>query len=227
MTDHRMRSALADEHRSARRDPREHSRALERAHSLQGRFNAFATLADERRTCARRRACARDRARQGPGPLAGVPVSVKDILDVAGLPTRWGSTLMAQAPPAKADVAAVARLRAAGAVVIGKTTTTEFAHSPLGMSPLTGLTRNPWAPARTCGGSSAGAGVASRPVSRRFRSPPMPAAPRGCRRRAPACTGSSRRSARRRTIACRKRSPTSSISACWRQGGATSRLGST
>ena len=70
------------------------------------------------------------------GPLAGVPVSVKDILDVAGMPTRWGSLLMADAPPAKADIAAVARLRAAGAVVIGKTTTTEFAHSPLGGSPL-------------------------------------------------------------------------------------------
>ena len=90
-----------------------------------------------------------------------MPVCVKDILDVAGLPTRWGSRLMAQAPPAKSDIAAVARLRAAGAVVIGKTTTTEFAHSPLGFSPLTGLTRNPWAPELTCGGSSAGAGVAA------------------------------------------------------------------
>src|SRR5207253_90361 len=83
--------------------------------------------------------------------LAGVPVCVKDILDVAGLPTCWGSRLMAQASPAKSDIAAVARLRAAGAVVIGKSTTTEFAHSPLGFSPLTGLTRNPWAPELTCG----------------------------------------------------------------------------
>ena len=85
-----------------------------------------------------------------------MPISVKDILDVAGLPTRWGSPLMADAKPAAADIAAVARLRARGAVIIGKTTTTEFAHSLLGASPLTGVTRNPWAPEFTCGGSSAG-----------------------------------------------------------------------
>ena len=88
-----------------------------------------------------------------------IPISVKDILDVAGMPTRWGSQLFARADKATTDIAAVARLRAAGATVIGKTTTTEFAHSPLSTSPLTGVTRNPWRPNLTPGGSSAGAGV--------------------------------------------------------------------
>jgi aspartyl-tRNA(Asn)/glutamyl-tRNA(Gln) amidotransferase subunit A len=139
-------TTLAREHRGGQRDPRATVRAiLQRVHVLQ-ELNAFAAIDDEGANAraaelADAIACGKDT-----GPLAGVPVCVKDILDVAGLPTRWGSRLMAQAPPAKSDIAAVARLRAAGAVVIGKTTTTEFAHSPLGFSPLTGLTRNPWAP---------------------------------------------------------------------------------
>ncbi|HWP25276.1 MAG TPA: amidase [Xanthobacteraceae bacterium] len=151
---------LAEEHRAGRRDPRATVRsALARARRLEPDLNAFAVL-DENAVVAADDIARRIARGDDPGPLAGVPVSVKDILDVAGLPTRWGSPLMAQAPPAKTDVVAVARLRKAGAVIIGKTTTTEFAHSPLGISPLTGLTRNPWAPHVTCGGSSAGAGVA-------------------------------------------------------------------
>ena len=180
-------TSLADDHRSGRRDIRATLKAaLARAHALQGPYNAFATLADDA-ALARADELARDvEAGKDPGPLAGVPVSVKDILDVAGLPTRWGSPLMADAPPAKADVAAVARLRAAGAVVIGKTTTTEFAHSLLGVSPLTGLTRNPWAPALTCGGSSAGAGVS---VATGV-APLALATDAGCSTRLPAaCTG--------------------------------------
>jgi aspartyl-tRNA(Asn)/glutamyl-tRNA(Gln) amidotransferase subunit A len=155
-------TTLAREHREGQRDPRATVRAiLQRVHALQERLNAFAAMDDAGANA--RAAELADLIGRGEeaGPLAGVPVCVKDILDVAGLPTRWGSRLMAQAPPAKSDIAAVARLRAAGAVVIGKTTTTEFAHSPLGFSPLTGLTRNPWAPELTCGGSSAGAGVAA------------------------------------------------------------------
>ncbi len=139
-----------------------------------------------RRDQARQRAGARGRRDQRSGPLAGVPVSVKDILDVAGLPTRWGSPLIADAKPAVADIAAVVRLRAAGAVIVGKTTTSEFAHSPLGVSPLTGVTRNPWAPDLTCGGSSAGAGVA---VAAGL-TPIALATDAGCSTRLPAaCTG--------------------------------------
>src|SRR5438309_1888606 len=81
--------------------------ALSRAHELQPAFNAFATIDD--------RAALATEGHVERGPLAGVPVSVKDILDVAGLPTRWGSPLFADAPPAKTDIEAVARLRRAGA----------------------------------------------------------------------------------------------------------------
>ncbi|MFC5139680.1 amidase family protein [Actinomycetospora rhizophila] len=90
----------------------------------------------------------------GPGPLAGVPVGVKDIIDVAGVPTVCGSPTRADAPPAAADAAVVRMLRDAGAVVVGKTVTTEFAcFDP-------GPTRNPHDLARTPGGSSSGSAAA-------------------------------------------------------------------
>lgn len=133
--------------------------ALARAHAAQAAYNCFAAIDDDGALAAAAALDARIAAGERIGPLAGVPVSVKDILDSAGLPTRWGSPLFADVAPASADIAAVARLKAAGAVVIGKTTTTEFAHSPLGGSPLTGMTLNPFAPQLTCGGSSSGAGV--------------------------------------------------------------------
>lgn len=159
---------LAAEHVAGRADPRvsvEH--ALARAHAGQEAYNCFALIDDAGARAAAARIAdilAAELASglvTGPesGALAGVPVSVKDILDVAGLPTKLGSRLMADAPAAKSDINAVARLRAAGAIILGKTTTSEFAHAPLGVSPLTGVTRNPWAPDLTCGGSSAGAGV--------------------------------------------------------------------
>ncbi|MEP9352545.1 amidase family protein [Xanthobacter sp. KR7-65] len=135
--------------------------ALTRAHAAQAASNCFAAIDDAGAMAAAARIDGEIAAGAAPGPLAGVPVTVKDILDVAGLPTRWGSPLFSDAAPAAADIAAVARLRAAGAIVIGKTTTTEFAHSPLGGSPLTGLTLNPFAPHLTCGGSSSGAGVSA------------------------------------------------------------------
>jgi Asp-tRNA(Asn)/Glu-tRNA(Gln) amidotransferase A subunit family amidase len=90
----------------------------------------------------------------GDGPLAGVPVGVKDIVDVAGVPTRCGSPSRADAPPAAQDAAIVRMLRAAGAAVLGKTVTTEFAY----FDP--GPTRNPHDLARTPGGSSSGSAAA-------------------------------------------------------------------
>jgi aspartyl-tRNA(Asn)/glutamyl-tRNA(Gln) amidotransferase subunit A len=153
-------AALADDHRDRRRDPRETIRlTLDRIEARQD-LNAFALVDAAGATKRANEIALALEWTSDPGPLAGVPVSVKDILDVHGLPTCWGAPLMADAKPAVADIAAVMRLRSAGAVIVGKTTTTEFAHSPLGVSPLTGVTRNPWAPDRTCGGSSAGAGVA-------------------------------------------------------------------
>jgi aspartyl-tRNA(Asn)/glutamyl-tRNA(Gln) amidotransferase subunit A len=90
------------------------------------------------------------------GPLHGVPVTIKDVQAVAGLPTRRGSRLT-NAAPAAADAPAVARLRAAGAVILGKTTTTEHGWTAVSDSPLTGATRNPWRHGLTAGGSSSGA----------------------------------------------------------------------
>lgn len=92
------------------------------------------------------------------GPLAGVPVSIKDLVHVAGMPTSGGSRVFAQAMAVE-DAVPVARLRAAGAIIIGKTTTPEFGHKPITSSPLFGTTLNPWNRAYTCGGSSGGAAV--------------------------------------------------------------------
>ena len=89
------------------------------------------------------------------GALHGIPVGIKDIFDVAGVPTRCGSRLRDDAAPAAADAPAVARLRAAGAVVLGKTTTQEFAAGVV--SPPA---RNPWNPDRIPGGSSGGSAAA-------------------------------------------------------------------
>jgi aspartyl-tRNA(Asn)/glutamyl-tRNA(Gln) amidotransferase subunit A len=94
------------------------------------------------------------------GPLHGVALGVKDLIDVAGLPTRCGSNVLADAPPAVTDAAAVARLRAAGAVVVAKLHTHEFAYGPTGDVAATGPARNPHDPTRITGGSSSGPAAA-------------------------------------------------------------------
>src|SRR5438445_11031079 len=93
------------------------------------------------------------------GPLAGVPVAVKDNVDVAGLPTRHGSAATPDRP-AGADDELVRRLRAAGSVVLGKTRMPELAIWPFTESAAFGVTRNPWSPEHTAGGSSGGSAVA-------------------------------------------------------------------
>lgn len=94
-------------------------------------------------------------------PLAGLPVSVKDLFDVAGETTAAGSTVLGDAPVAQRDAAAVARLRAAGAAIVGRTNMTEFAFSGVGVNPHHGTPANPADPrvARIPGGSSSGAAV--------------------------------------------------------------------
>jgi aspartyl-tRNA(Asn)/glutamyl-tRNA(Gln) amidotransferase subunit A len=94
-------------------------------------------------------------------PLAGIPVSVKDLFDIAGQVTRAGSTVLADAPPAIVDASVVHRLRMAGAIIIGRTNTVEFAFSGLGINPHYGTPKNPWdrATGRIPGGSSSGAAV--------------------------------------------------------------------
>ncbi|HYG85472.1 MAG TPA: amidase [Azospirillum sp.] len=92
-------------------------------------------------------------------PLAGLPVSVKDLFDVGGQVTTAGSVVLKDAPPARQDAPVVARLRAAGAVVVGRTNMTEFAFSGLGLNPHYGTPGNPFDRGRIPGGSSSGAGV--------------------------------------------------------------------
>jgi Asp-tRNA(Asn)/Glu-tRNA(Gln) amidotransferase A subunit family amidase len=94
------------------------------------------------------------------GVLAGLPLLVKDMTDVAGMRTTFGSAVFAAAPAATTDALVVARLRAAGAIVVGKTNLPEFACQGFTSNLLFGTTRNPWNRERTCGGSSGGSAVA-------------------------------------------------------------------
>lgn len=96
-----------------------------------------------------------------PSPLAGLPVSIKDLFDVAGEVTSAGSVVLSDASPATSDAPAIARLRAAGAVLIGRTNLTEFAYSGIGINPHYGTPRNPYdrATGRIPGGSTAGGAV--------------------------------------------------------------------
>lgn len=101
------------------------------------------------------------RVGRAPGPLAGVPISIKDLFDVAGEPTAAGSVVLREAPAATATAPAIARLLGAGLVLVGRTTMTEFAFSGVGINPHTGTPLNPWdrATGRIPGGSSSGAAV--------------------------------------------------------------------
>ncbi|PLQ00160.1 amidase [Cupriavidus pauculus] len=92
-------------------------------------------------------------------PLAGLPVSIKDLFDVRGQVTRAGSKALDGRAPAQADAPAVARLRAAGAVLIGRTNMSEFAFSGLGLNPHYGTPRTPFDPDRISGGSTSGGAV--------------------------------------------------------------------
>jgi aspartyl-tRNA(Asn)/glutamyl-tRNA(Gln) amidotransferase subunit A len=122
------------------------------------RLNAFAVLNPGALEAAGQSET-RWRAGRPLGLLDGVPCTVKDLLDLAGFPTRRGSRLTSTAP-AMEDAPAVLGLKSAGAVILGKTTTTEYGWKTPGDCPLHGITRNPWDPARTTGGSSSGAGAA-------------------------------------------------------------------
>ena len=130
----------------------------ERIARLNPAINAFAVL-DPRAALAAQESTRRWQAGRPLGVLDGVPVTVKDLIDMAGLPTRRGSRTT-PTTPADADAPAVLGLKAAGAVIIGKTTTTEFGWKTPGDCPLHGITRNPLDLARTPGGSSSGAAAA-------------------------------------------------------------------
>src|SRR5260370_12174353 len=111
---------------------------------------------------ARAAADAQDRLRAAgyvASPLAGIPVSIQDLCDVAGEVTLAGSRALDDTPPAEADAPIVARLKAAGAVIIGRTNMTEFAFSGVGINPHYGTPGNPYDRSLIPGGSSAGAPV--------------------------------------------------------------------
>ena len=130
----------------------------ERVARLNPRLNAFAVM-NPRALEAAGESEMRWRVGRPIGPLDGVPCTIKDLVDVAGFPTRRGSRVSDPAPVPD-DAPLVVGLRGAGAVVVGKTTTTEYGWKSPGDCPLHGITRNPWNPAYTTGGSSSGAGAA-------------------------------------------------------------------
>lgn len=137
------------------------SSTLARIAELDGQLNAIATLRDGEAVLAEARAVDARLARgEDPGPLAGMPLLVKDLEDVAGLPTTFGSVLYDDAAPAVADSIEVARLRAAGAIVIGKSNTPEFGCKGATDNALFGPTRNPWQLQHSPGGSSGGSSAA-------------------------------------------------------------------
>ena len=133
---------------------------LSRISVLDDRLNAFRLVDAERALTAARESEERWWRGEPRGLVDGVPATVKDVLLTAGWSTRWGSTLTSESGTWDVDAPPVARLREHGAVLLGKTNTSEFHWKTVTDSPLTGITRNPWAPALTPGGSCGGATVA-------------------------------------------------------------------
>lgn len=136
--------------------------ALARIDALNGRLGAFVEVLPERALAAARTLDERVRLGIPKGPLHGVPVGVKDVIDLAGVPTRGGSLTRAGEPPALRSAPVVEMLEAAGAVVVGKTATVEYAFGGWGTNETCGTPLNPWDmdTPRTPGGSSSGSGVA-------------------------------------------------------------------
>jgi aspartyl-tRNA(Asn)/glutamyl-tRNA(Gln) amidotransferase subunit A len=129
---------------------------LQRAERLQPSLNFMVLIDRDGALAAARAAETRWRLRAPLSPLDGVPTSIKDTTPVKGWPTRYGSHATDETPAAE-DAAIVGRLRAAGMPIIGKSTTPEFGWKALTDSPLQGITRSPWNPAHSPGGSSGGA----------------------------------------------------------------------
>jgi aspartyl-tRNA(Asn)/glutamyl-tRNA(Gln) amidotransferase subunit A len=147
--------------RARQLSPVELTRAvLARIERLNPALNAFCTLTPEIALGAARRAEEAVTAGGPLGPVHGLPFSIKDLAFTAGVRTMGGSRIFERRVP-DVDAPYVRRLKEAGGVMVGKTTTPEFGWKALGDSPLTGITRNPWNTARTSGGSSAGAAVAA------------------------------------------------------------------
>ncbi|MGH7406984.1 MAG: amidase [Candidatus Methylomirabilales bacterium] len=132
---------------------------LDQIAAVNHRLNAFLTVTADEALAAARRAERAIRAGRYRGPLHGVPVSVKDLVQTAGIRTTCGSQILAHWIP-DADATLIRRFREAGAILIGKTHLHEFAYGPTNLNPHYGPARNPWDPDRMTGGSSGGSGVA-------------------------------------------------------------------
>ncbi len=157
----RLPASELREHIAARKiSPVELTEAvLARAEKLQPALNCFVTLVpDQARTAAK---AAEDAVMKGQplGLLHGIPFAAKDLVNTAGVRTTFGSLLYENNVP-KEDAVCAARVKAAGGILFGKTTTPEFGHKSLTDAPLFGRTRNAWSAAHTSGGSSGGAAVA-------------------------------------------------------------------
>ena len=132
---------------------------LSRIATVNPRLNAVVRVLDDEARSAARAADAKVARGEPLGPLHGVPITVKENIDLAGHPTTWGVAALAQAV-VPVDAPVVERMRAAGAIVVGRTNLPDMALRVHTDSSLHGLTRNPWNPGRTCGGSSGGEAVA-------------------------------------------------------------------
>ncbi|MBV8407469.1 MAG: amidase [Alphaproteobacteria bacterium] len=146
--------ALADLVATRKASPRELlDEAVARARAVQPRLNPISQLFPERAEAAIAEGLPH-------GPFHGVPFLLKEIVPLAGTPTWAGSRLLRNTPPAEQDATLVERYKRAGLAIFGKTTTPEFGMAASTETSLTGITRNPWDPERTSGGSSGGAAVA-------------------------------------------------------------------
>jgi Asp-tRNA(Asn)/Glu-tRNA(Gln) amidotransferase A subunit family amidase len=134
--------------------------ALDRIEALDGQLGAFVAVDAESALAEAAAVDERIAAGEDVGPLAGVPLGVKDLEDAAGYVTTRGSACFAGDPPATADSPLVDRMRAAGCVVVGKTNTPELAWKPDTTNALFGSTHNPWDLERVAGGSSGGSAAA-------------------------------------------------------------------
>ena len=132
---------------------------LARIERVNPRLNAYCTVAAEQALGDARRATAAPKRGARLGALHGVPVSIKDLTPTRGIRTTWGSKIYEHHVPEE-DGLIVERLRAAGAIVLGKTNTPEFGAGANTFNAVFGPTRNPWDPALTCGGSTGGGAVA-------------------------------------------------------------------
>ncbi|GLQ07153.1 amidase [Sneathiella chinensis] len=141
--------------------PVEATRAvLDQIRTYDSALNAFVLVREEEALAEAARSEVRWREGKPEGLVDGVPTTIKDIMLTEGMPTLKGSRLIDPAGPWLDDSPAVARLKEQGAVIVGKTTTPEFGWKGVTDSPLSGITRNPWNPSQTPGGSSGGAAAA-------------------------------------------------------------------